>query len=104
MFNILGEEIYYRGYLLPRMRGAFGKWDLAGHSQTRFTPELLPTRQGFDTFFGTPTSNDAIVNLYRNEKLIENRADTGKPAQRPEVGRGDGPSPGNAFRGGDQPV
>jgi membrane protease YdiL (CAAX protease family) len=27
MFNILGEELYYRGYLLPRMRGAFGKWD-----------------------------------------------------------------------------
>jgi len=25
--NILGEEIYYRGYLLPRMRGVFGKWD-----------------------------------------------------------------------------
>lgn len=55
--------------------GAFGKWDLAGHSQTRFTPELLPTRQGFDTFFGTPTSNDAFVDLYRGEKLIERRAD-----------------------------
>ena len=27
VFNILGEELYYRGYLLPRMRGAFGKWD-----------------------------------------------------------------------------
>jgi membrane protease YdiL (CAAX protease family) len=27
VFNILGEEIYYRGYLLPRMRGAFGRWD-----------------------------------------------------------------------------
>jgi len=27
VFNIFGEEIYYRGYLLPRMRGAFGKWD-----------------------------------------------------------------------------
>ena len=27
VFNIVGEEIYYRGYLLPRMRGAFGKWD-----------------------------------------------------------------------------
>ena len=24
---IFGEEIYYRGYLLPRMRGVFGKWD-----------------------------------------------------------------------------
>jgi membrane protease YdiL (CAAX protease family) len=25
VFNIFGEEIYYRGYLLSRMRGAFGK-------------------------------------------------------------------------------
>jgi membrane protease YdiL (CAAX protease family) len=25
--NIFGEEIYYRGYLLPRMHGAFGRWD-----------------------------------------------------------------------------
>lgn len=27
VFNVFGEELYYRGYLLPRMRGAFGKWD-----------------------------------------------------------------------------
>lgn len=27
VFNIFGEEIYYRGYLLPRMQGVFGKWD-----------------------------------------------------------------------------
>jgi membrane protease YdiL (CAAX protease family) len=27
VFNIFGEEIYYRGFLLPRMRGVFGKWD-----------------------------------------------------------------------------
>lgn len=27
VFTIFGEEIYYRGYLLPRMRGAFGRWD-----------------------------------------------------------------------------
>ena len=27
IFNIFGEEIYYRGYLLPRMRVAFGRWD-----------------------------------------------------------------------------
>ncbi len=26
-FNIICEEIYYRGYLLPRMHGAFGRWD-----------------------------------------------------------------------------
>ena len=27
VFNIFGEEIYYRGFLLPRMRGVFGDWD-----------------------------------------------------------------------------
>jgi membrane protease YdiL (CAAX protease family) len=27
VFNVFGEELYYRGYLLPRMRGAFGRWD-----------------------------------------------------------------------------
>jgi membrane protease YdiL (CAAX protease family) len=27
VFNIVGEEFYYRGYLLPRMKGVFGRWD-----------------------------------------------------------------------------
>jgi membrane protease YdiL (CAAX protease family) len=27
VFNILGEEFFFRGVLLPRMEGAFGKWD-----------------------------------------------------------------------------
>jgi membrane protease YdiL (CAAX protease family) len=28
VFNtVLGEEMLFRGYLLPRMRGAFGRWD-----------------------------------------------------------------------------
>jgi arylsulfatase A-like enzyme len=53
----------------------FGKWDLAGHTQTKYDPKLLPTRQGFDYFFGTPTSNDGFVNLLRNEEVIEKRAD-----------------------------
>jgi arylsulfatase A-like enzyme len=55
--------------------GAFGKWDLAGHSQQGFTPELMPNSQGFDYFFGTPTSNDSVVNLYRNDTLVEKAAD-----------------------------
>ena len=54
---------------------AFGKWDLAGHTQTRYAPDLLPTKQGFDYFFGTPTSNDGFVNLLRNDKVIEKHAD-----------------------------
>ena len=27
VFNIAGEEFFFRGVLLPKMRGAFGKWD-----------------------------------------------------------------------------
>src|SRR3712207_2739458 len=27
VFNILGEELYYRSMLLPKMQGVFGKWD-----------------------------------------------------------------------------
>ena len=54
---------------------AFGKWDLAGHKQVGYDPRLLPTRQGFDYFFGTPTSNDRLVNLLRNETVIEKSAD-----------------------------
>ncbi len=55
----------------------FGKWDQAGHEQEpgRYEVDLLPTRQGFDYYFGTPSSNDAYVNLLRNEKIIERKAD-----------------------------
>ena len=53
----------------------FGKWDLAGHTQKAYDRMLLPTGQGFDYFFGTPTSNDSVVNLLRNEEVIENKAD-----------------------------
>jgi len=40
VFNVIGEELYYRSMLLPKMRGVFGKWDWVAngillHSQTR---------------------------------------------------------------------
>lgn len=54
---------------------AFGKWDMAGHTQTDFDPALMPNQQGFDYYFGTPSSNDQFVNLLRNEKMIEQHAD-----------------------------
>ena len=60
----------------------FGKYDLAGHSQTDYEPELLPTEQGFDYFFGTPTSNDVFVNLLRNKELIEKEADMSQLTRR----------------------
>ncbi len=52
-----------------------GKWDLAGHSQEQFNPELLPANQGFDYSFFTPTSNDHHVNLLRNKEVLELNAD-----------------------------
>jgi len=45
----------------------FGKWDLAGHSQSKYTEELLPRGQGFDYYFGTPSSNDGVANIIRND-------------------------------------
>ena len=33
MFNyFLGEELLFRGILLPKMRGVFGKWDWAANA------------------------------------------------------------------------
>lgn len=67
----VAEVLKTRGYATA----CFGKWDLAKHSQRDFFVDLFPTRQGFDYFFGTPTSNDSIANLYRNEELIEPKSD-----------------------------
>lgn len=63
----VAEVLKTQGYATA----CFGKWDLAKHAQSGFFIDLFPTRQGFDYFFGTPTSNDRLVNLYRNEELIE---------------------------------
>jgi arylsulfatase A-like enzyme len=67
----IAEILKTKGYATA----CFGKWDLAKHAQSGFFIDLFPSRQGFDYFFGTPTSNDGVVNLYRNEKLIEPRTD-----------------------------
>ncbi len=63
----IAELLKTKGYATA----CFGKWDLAKHAQNGFFADLLPTHQGFDYFFGTPTSNDSFANLYRNEELIE---------------------------------
>jgi len=61
VFNIGGEEIYYRGYLLPRMRGAFGKWDWVANGvlftlkhvyQRWLYPGILVGGLGFAFIFG----------------------------------------------------
>ena len=53
----------------------FGKWDLAGHKQSGYDKNLLPTKQGFDYYFGTPSSNDRLVKIIRNLTVIEEKAD-----------------------------
>lgn len=67
----VAEVLKTKGYAT----GCFGKWDLARHSQKSFIPELMPNHQGFDYFYGTPSSNDSFVDIYRNEKLIKRKAD-----------------------------
>ena len=50
--------------------------------QRKFIPKLMPNHQGFDYFFGTPTSNDGFVYIYRNGKRIEEKADMNLLTQR----------------------
>lgn len=84
----IAEMLKTKGYAT----GLIGKWHL-GH-----LPEFLPTRQGFDYWFGTPYSNDMgkvfttmkggvynippgpranapVLPLYRNETVIEEEPD-----------------------------
>ena len=63
----IAEVLQTQGYATA----CFGKWDLAKHAQSGFFMDLFPMHQGFDYFYGTPTSNDRLANLYRNEQLIE---------------------------------
>ncbi len=70
-----GEEVTIAEVLKPRgyATACFGKWHL-GH-----LPKYLPTRQGFDEYFGIPYSNDMHqgggVPLYQNEQEIERPVD-----------------------------
>lgn len=55
--------------------GCFGKWDLAGHNPYTYDPALLPLKQGFDYYFGTPASNDKVVSIVRGQEMIEKKGD-----------------------------
>jgi arylsulfatase A-like enzyme len=58
----IAELLKSRGYV----SACVGKWHL-GH-----LPPFLPTRQGFDSYFGVPYSNDMKPTvLMRNEQVIE---------------------------------
>ena len=74
----IAEVLKTRGYATA----CFGKWDLAKHAQEGFFIDLFPTRQGFDYFFGTPTSNGVAPKLYRGETLVEAMADMGSLTRR----------------------
>lgn len=60
----LGEAFKSAGY----MTAILGKWHL-GH-----LPQFLPTRHGYDSYFGIPYSNDMVpVNLYEGDRVIEEK-------------------------------
>jgi arylsulfatase A-like enzyme len=69
----LAEMLKSRGYATI----CIGKWHLGDD------PKFLPTRQGFDSYFGIPYSNDMSITrdgkrgppLMRNEKIVEHPAD-----------------------------
>ncbi len=67
----LGEVFKSKGYATA----IYGKWHL-GH-----LPEFLPTRHGFDEYYGLPYSNDMVpkeVPLIENEKILERGPDQSK--------------------------
>lgn len=72
----LAQVLKSRGYATT----CIGKWHL-GH-----LPQFLPTRHGFDSFFGLPYSNDMgkqiPVPLMRGEKIIEQPANQDTLTQR----------------------
>ena len=76
----LAEVAKSRGYATMMI----GKWHL-GH-----LPEFLPTRQGFDHYFGLPYSNDMMKSragfpplpLYRDEQVIETEPDQSQLTRR----------------------
>lgn len=56
----IAEMLKERGYAT----GIFGKWHLGHHLP------FLPTRQGFDYYFGIPYSNDMAHLIYRNDEAF----------------------------------
>ena len=66
----IAEVLKKQGY----KTGCFGKWGLAHHAPSKFIKELLPTRQGFDYFYGVQASNDIFVDIIENEKIIKKKA------------------------------
>ena len=72
VFNIFGEELYYRGFLMPKMRGVFGSWDWVANGilftlkhvyQRWLFPGILVGGLGFAFTFGfswEPAASDDL--------------------------------------------
>ncbi|MEM9144489.1 MAG: sulfatase, partial [Bacteroidota bacterium] len=71
--TLLPEIFQKQGYATA----CIGKWDLNGHGNGFKWEEMVPTRMGFDYWFGPPASNDGgIKTVYRNETVLENHGVT----------------------------
>ncbi|QDU29141.1 Arylsulfatase [Anatilimnocola aggregata] len=78
----LGDIAKQKGYATK----AIGKWHLG------FQPEFLPTKQGFDSYFGIPYSNDMgqkparpnfpPLPLMRDDKIVETEPDQSQLTKR----------------------
>lgn len=76
----LPELLRQEGYAT----GMVGKWHL-GYVPTAHDPfQMMPTRHGFEEFFGHPHSNDMdSFDLIRNETVLE--ADFGAPTEQSQI-------------------
>jgi membrane protease YdiL (CAAX protease family) len=72
VFNIVGEELYYRGLILPKMHGVFGRWDWVANGvlftlkhiyQRWLFPSLLPGSLGF-AFVAGPLGSLPLTMLF----------------------------------------
>ena len=64
----LAELLRGQGYATA----CIGKWHLGT------LPEVFPTRQGFDYYFGMPGPNHGASDLYRNETLLVKKAEVNR--------------------------
>ncbi len=72
LINVVGEEVYYRGFLLPRMRGVFGRFDWVANGllftlkhvyQRWLYPEILAGALAF-AFAAGPMGSLPVAMVY----------------------------------------
>ena len=75
--TVLGEELLFRGYLLPRMNGAFGRGDWVANG-------LLFTVYHLHVPWAMPATLLDIVHPGLPDEALPKRLDRDRGAQRPE--------------------